>query len=600
MKSSGRFSAAAVAAVVAAVVLLGLVGVVGDRQVLADEAAGKKKSQARAYQAVKTPEEAIARIKQLGGRVEYLTAGRKVVVVDLRFAVEGVSDDHLQYIGSLPDVVSVLLKRVAVTDAGLAHLAGISTLEHLDVSETAITDEGLKSLARLPVLKTLNLFGTSVTDVGLVQLKSIKTLRRLYVDQTRTSVGGIADLKAANGELSVIPDRPLTRKRIGALIQVADKLLVEAGKKLAAAEKVHNELTPKLGELKKAEDATKSVSDDTKKKFDAANTVQIEAKKAADEAAARLKAARKKLAAAEKLAGEAKTKADATKKSAEEAKQRHERAKKAKPAFDLATRVRDASELRLADARRRQVVSPGAPFEPKQDKLPAAVPEGATVLLGGGGETKFLSKTGEKINWPIEKGELVSTKAGNNSNHVVSAVHFRDAVIHVEFMLPPTGAGNSGVYIHGNYELQIIGSHGKKELTHKDMGAVYGFSTPLVNAARKPGQWQVYDILYEAPRRDDKQKIVKEGSITAWLNGQLVQKNTRIGEPRSVYHPYRHETTGYLKAIFEKQKKTMTGPVFLQDHGHAVRFRNVWILPLDDRSTLYKPKPKPTPKPDAG
>ena len=56
-----------------------------------------------------------------------------------------------------------------------------------------------------------------------------------------------------------------------------------------------------------------------------------------------------------------------------------------------------------------------------------------------------------------------------------------------------------------------------------------------------------------------------------------------------MYHPYRHQATPYLKAIFEKQKKTMTGPVFLQDHGHAVRFRNVWILPLDDESKIYKP-----------
>ena len=56
-----------------------------------------------------------------------------------------------------------------------------------------------------------------------------------------------------------------------------------------------------------------------------------------------------------------------------------------------------------------------------------------------------------------------------------------------------------------------------------------------------------------------------------------------------MYHPYRHQATPYLKAIFEKQKKTMTGPVFLQAHGHAVRFRNVWILPLDDESKIYKP-----------
>jgi hypothetical protein len=398
----------------------------------------------------------------------------------------------------------------------------------------------------------------------------------------------VSDLKAVNGKLVVVPDRGLRRQRNVVLIKESESLLLEAVKAFSVAEKEHNALTPKVAELKKAEDATKSVSDATKKRLDEATKLQLASKKLADEAAARLKAAREKLFAAEKLAGDAKSKSEAAKKSAADAKQRHERAKKAKPAYDLAKRIRDASELRLADARRRQVISPGAPFEPKQDKLPAPVPPGATVLLGDGPKTKFLSKTGQEIDWPVEKGELVSTRGGKNSNHIVSSIHFRDAVIHVEFLLPPSGSGNSGVYIHGNYELQIIGSHGKADVTQKDMGAVYGFAKPLVNAARKRGEWQVYDILYEAPRRDDKQKIVKPGSITAWLNGQLVQKNTRVGEPRSVYHPYRHETTGYLKAIFQKQKKTMTGPVFLQDHGHAVRFRNVWVLPLDDRAGVYK------------
>jgi|GEM_PF-473365 len=562
--------------------------VIGHRGVLADEPAATSKSTAPAYRAVKTSEAAIARIKQLGGRVRYLAAEQDGVVVDLRFAVEGVSDDHLQYIETVPNVVSVLLKRVVVTDAGLVHLARIPTLKHLDLSETAITDAGLKTIAGLPVLERLNLFGTNVTDAGLSNLKSIQTLRWLYIDQSLTSVSGVSDLKAVNGKLVVVPDRGLRRQRIVVLIKESEALLVKAVKAFLVAETEHNELTPKVAELKKAEDATKSVSDATKKRLDEATKSRLAAKKSADEAAARLKAAREKLVAAEKLAGDAKSKSEAAKKSAAEAKQRHERAKKAKPDYDLAKRIRDASELRLADARRRQVISPGAPFEPKQDKLPAPVPRGATVLLGDGPETKFLSKTGQGIDWPVEKGELVSTKGGNNSNHLVSSIHFRDAVIHVEFMLPPSGSGNSGVYIHGNYELQIIGSHGKADVTQKDMGAVYGFAKPLVNAARKPGEWQVYDILYEAPRRDDKQKIVKPGSITAWLNGQLVQKNTRVGEPRSVYHPYRHETTGYLKAIFQRQKQTMTGPVFLQDHGHAVRFRNVWVLPLDDRAGVYK------------
>ena len=226
-------------------------------------------------------------------------------------------------------------------------------------------------------------------------------------------------------------------------------------------------------------------------------------------------------------------------------------------------------------------------FAPDQSKLPVAPPEDAVVLFDGKDENLFLNKEGGEVDWPIEDGALVSSRGKRPANHVVSKFHFRDAHIHVEFMLPPKGSGNSGVYIHGNYELQVINSFGKKKPGAGDAGAIYGFSKPLVNACREPGQWQVYDILYRAPRRDDDEKIVEKGSITAWLNGQKVQDKARFGEPRSTYHPYRYHTTPYLKEIWQRQKKTMTGPVFLQDHHNPSRFRNVWIRPLDDRAFMY-------------
>jgi hypothetical protein len=228
-------------------------------------------------------------------------------------------------------------------------------------------------------------------------------------------------------------------------------------------------------------------------------------------------------------------------------------------------------------------------FTPDQSKLPVAPPQDAIVLFDGNETNLFLSKNGGEVNWPIENGALVSTREGGNTNHIVSKLHFRDADIHVEFMLPEKGSGNSGVYIHGNYELQIQNSYGKEDVGSGDMGAVYGFSKPLVNACRKPGEWQVYDIRYRAPRRDESGKIVEQGSITAWLNEKQVQKDMRFGEPRSVYHPFRYGTTDYLKTIWERQKKTMIGPVFLQDHSNPVKFRNVWVLPLDERASLYEP-----------
>ncbi len=231
------------------------------------------------------------------------------------------------------------------------------------------------------------------------------------------------------------------------------------------------------------------------------------------------------------------------------------------------------------------------PFAPQQTELPVAPPKDASVLFGDDGTNLFLSKKGGDIDWPIEDGALVSSRGQGRSNHLVSKLHFRDAEIHVEFMLPDKTSGNSGVYIHGNYELQIFKSSGKQNPGAGDAGGIYGFSKPLVNACRPPGEWQVYDIRYRAPRRNESGEIVEQGSITAWLNGELVQDNTTFGEPRSRYHPYRYGTTPYLQEIWERQKRTMTGPVFLQDHDSPVRFRNVWVRPLDDQAFLYDLEP---------
>jgi len=228
-------------------------------------------------------------------------------------------------------------------------------------------------------------------------------------------------------------------------------------------------------------------------------------------------------------------------------------------------------------------------FAPVQTDLPVAPPPGAIVLFDGQGTNEFLGKTGAASDWPIEDGALKSSRGKGRTNHVVSRVHFRDADIHAEFMLPAKGSGNSGLYIHGNYELQIFNSTGKQNPDMNDMGALYGFAKPLVNAGLPPGQWQVYDIRYRAPRRGPDGQITEQGVVTAWLNGQLVQDGTAFGEPRSTYHPFRYGTTPYLERIWELQKKTQTGPLFLQDHDSPVLFRNVWLRPLDDQTRTYDP-----------
>ncbi len=237
------------------------------------------------------------------------------------------------------------------------------------------------------------------------------------------------------------------------------------------------------------------------------------------------------------------------------------------------------------------LVAAAPDFKPDQSKLPVPPPKGAIALLDDKGNHSFLSMAGEKIDWPLEDGVVVPTPKGNK-NHIVSQLHFRDADIHVEFMLPEKGPGNSGVYIHGHYEVQILNSFGKEKVTQEDAGSLYGFSPPLENACRKPGEWQVFDIRYRAPRRDESGKIVENGTVTVWFNGKKVQDGTTFGEPKSAFHPFRFGTTPYLEKIRDRQKKTTTGPVFLQDHGNAVKFRNVWVRPADDLAFRYDPGEK--------
>lgn len=229
-------------------------------------------------------------------------------------------------------------------------------------------------------------------------------------------------------------------------------------------------------------------------------------------------------------------------------------------------------------------------FKPNQSTIPAPRPENAIVLLDKD-TCSFVAMSGQQIDWPSENGILTSRHHSNRVNHIASTWHFRDADIHVEFNVDAKGDGNSGIYIHGNYELQILNTAGKPdvELSDQDQGAVYGFNRPITNAAKPAGEWQVYDIRYIAPRRNDNEEITTPGSITAWLNGVLVQNNFRFEEPRSVYHPFRYGTTPYLKAIVPKLRKEQVGPVFLQDHESPTQFRNVWIVPLDDQATEYQP-----------
>jgi hypothetical protein len=220
-------------------------------------------------------------------------------------------------------------------------------------------------------------------------------------------------------------------------------------------------------------------------------------------------------------------------------------------------------------------------FRPAQDTLPVPPPPGAIVLFGDGSALPaFTAMNGGPIDWKVENGTLVVNTTNGHANHIVSKELFQDADIHAEFVVDPAAHGNSGLYLHGHYEMQIYDSFGVEPPTEQDEGALYRFGPPLVNAARRPGEWQVYDIRFIAPRRDASGRITKAGSVTAWLNGKLVQDGLTFTEPRSPYVPYRHGVTDYLRGVEKQLRATGRGPLFLQDHGSPARYRNVWVRPL--------------------
>ncbi|MFM8578042.1 MAG: DUF1080 domain-containing protein [Planctomycetaceae bacterium] len=239
-------------------------------------------------------------------------------------------------------------------------------------------------------------------------------------------------------------------------------------------------------------------------------------------------------------------------------------------------------------------------FHPDQSNLPVPPPPGAIVLLGVDADPGgFTSMSGGRVDWKSVEGTLEVATTPGHANHVVSRQVFRDADLHAEFMIHPRAHGNSGIYIHGHYEMQIYDSFAAAQSgvppTEQDAGSLYRFAAPLVHAVRKPGEWQVYDIRYVAPRRDEKGLIVRPGSITAWLNGSKVQDDVGFTEPRSPYTPFRHGVTDHLRTVERRLIETGEGPLFLQDHGSPTRCRNIWILPLQAPRTGERTPPNQPP-----
>ncbi len=217
------------------------------------------------------------------------------------------------------------------------------------------------------------------------------------------------------------------------------------------------------------------------------------------------------------------------------------------------------SPWRVHDRRRPQPVSVSP------SPAPGGPPSDAIVLFDGSDLSQWQGGNPAGV----EQGVIDISKTGE----LTTKRSFGDCQLHVEWRTPAVADGsnmnwgNSGVFLMGQHELQIIESHDSRIYADGIAGAIYGQTPPLVNAARRPGQWQTYDIVFLAPRFKEK-RLAEPAYFTVLWNGVLVQNHT------ASLGPTRHGQVASYKS-FET-----AGPVVLQFHHSAVQFRNIWIRPL--------------------
>lgn len=205
------------------------------------------------------------------------------------------------------------------------------------------------------------------------------------------------------------------------------------------------------------------------------------------------------------------------------------------------------------------VVTPGAA---------GGAPSDAVVLFDGKDLSQWRGEKGGEAQWKVADGCVMV----NGTGSILTKEEFGDVQLHVEWAAPEKvegegqGRGNSGVYLQGRYEIQVLDCYNNKTYFDGMTGAFYSNFAPLVNACRKPGEWQCYDIVFHAPKATADGKGMEPGSFTVLLNGILVQDHV----------PVKGSTPP--AAVSGAAPK---GPLLLQDHGNPVRYRNIWLRRLN-------------------
>jgi len=198
-------------------------------------------------------------------------------------------------------------------------------------------------------------------------------------------------------------------------------------------------------------------------------------------------------------------------------------------------------------------------------------PSDAIVLFNGKDLSHWRTDNGGPARWIVRDGYM---EVNPGSGGIATIEKFGDAQLHIEWATPSVvkgegqERGNSGVFLMERYEVQVLDSYQNETYYHGQAGSIYKQYPPLVNASRKPGEWQTYDIIFHAPRFDEMGKVVDRARFTVLHNGVLIQNNVEV------YGLTYHDRAPVYIAHSPQES------LALQDHGNPVRYRNIWIRRL--------------------
>lgn len=200
------------------------------------------------------------------------------------------------------------------------------------------------------------------------------------------------------------------------------------------------------------------------------------------------------------------------------------------------------------------------------------VPSDAIVLFDGKDLSSWLGADGAVAKWSVKDGIMTVAPGAKD---IKTKQEFGDVQLHIEWRTPvevdpskvSQARGNSGIFLQDRYEVQVLDNYNNKTYANGQAGSVYKQHIPLVNACKKPGEWQAYDIIFLAPRFNREGRVIDPARLTVIHNGVLVQNNISLWGP----------TTYIGMPVYQEHGKA---PIHLQDHGNLVSYRNIWLREL--------------------